>query len=51
MSNHFHLVLFYDPLACETWSAEEVAYRWAEAFRPRLAGQDVEAFELRKQWQ
>lgn len=28
MSNHFHLVVYYDPLACERWSDEEVAQRW-----------------------
>ena len=51
MSNHFHLVLFYDPLACESWSDAEVAYRWSQAFPPRLAEQDAEALDLRKQWQ
>ena len=28
MSNHFHLVARYDPLACWRWSDEEVARRW-----------------------
>jgi len=28
MSNHFHLVVYYDPLACESWSDDEVAERW-----------------------
>ena len=34
MSNHFHLVIFYDPKACESWSDEEVARRWVDAFPP-----------------
>ena len=34
MSNHFHLVVFYDPTACDTWTDEEVAHRWVEAFPP-----------------
>ena len=34
MNNHFHLVLHYDPKACESWSDEEVARRWVEAFPP-----------------
>ena len=34
MSNHFHLVVFYDPKACDTWSDEEVARRWVDAFPP-----------------
>ena len=32
MSNHFHLVIRYDPKACEAWSDEEVARRWCAAF-------------------
>lgn len=28
MSNHFHLVVLYDPLACLEWSDEEVVRRW-----------------------
>ena len=31
MSNHFHLVLRYDPNACLEWSANEVAERWVAA--------------------
>ena len=34
MSNHFHLVVRYDPLACAHWSAEEVAERWVAAVAP-----------------
>ena len=34
MSNHFHLVAIFDPKACETWSDEEVARRWVDAFPP-----------------
>ena len=42
MSNHFHLVVHYDPKACEGWSAEEVAARWVEAFPPTERGAVVE---------
>ena len=38
MSNHFHLVVHYDPKACEGWSDEEVAARWVDAFPPRERG-------------
>ena len=31
MSNHFHLVVYYDPLACLQWSDEEVVERWLAA--------------------
>ena len=34
MDNHFHLVLRYDPRACDSWTAEEVARRWVEATEP-----------------
>lgn len=32
MSNHFHLVVFYDPTAPNRWSDEEVVDRWLIAF-------------------
>ncbi len=32
MSNHFHLVLRYDPTASRTWDDEEVTRRWCAAF-------------------
>jgi len=32
MSNHFHLVVFYDPTAPARWSDEEVVERWLIAF-------------------
>ncbi|MDE0451129.1 MAG: transposase [Gammaproteobacteria bacterium] len=35
MSNHFHIVVHYDPNACLAWSDDEVANRWIEAFPPR----------------
>ena len=34
MSNHFHLVARYDPLACWRWSDEEVMRRWIDALPP-----------------
>lgn len=42
MSNHFHIVLYYDPHACLSWTDEEVAWRWVEAFPPREHGQIVD---------
>ena len=42
MSNHFHLVVHYDPKACEDWSDEEVAERWVEAFPPTERGAVVD---------
>jgi hypothetical protein len=48
MSNHFHLVVFYDPLACESWTDEEVIWRWCEAFpRPGVLN-DPDEVEHRK---
>ena len=32
MSNHFHLVVYYDPTESQSWTAEEVANRWFKAF-------------------
>ncbi len=43
MSNHFHIVLHYDPNACLAWSDEEVARRWTEAFPPRVRQGEVDA--------
>ena len=50
MSNHFHLVVHYDPKACEGWSDEEVAERWVDAFPPTERGAVVEErkFEVRE---
>ena len=39
MSNHFHMVLRYDPKASASWTDEEVAQRYVEAFPPRVKGQ------------
>ena len=43
MSNHFHIVLHYDPNACQVWSDEEVARRWTEAFPPKPRRGDADA--------
>ena len=51
MSNHFHLVLYFDPLACNAWSDSEVADRWSEAFPPRQVRKNVGNLELQKQQQ
>ncbi len=42
MSNHFHLVARYDPLACWRWSDAEVARRWVDAFPPTEKGEVLE---------
>ena len=41
MSNHFHLVVRYDPRACERWTDEDVATRWVDAFPPTERGKSV----------
>lgn len=46
MSNHFHLVVYYDPLACQRWSDEEVADRWLSVCPPRLPGGEVDVLAL-----
>ena len=35
MSNHFHLNVFHDPIACRRWSDEAVADRWLAVSPPR----------------
>ncbi len=51
MSNHFHIVLYYYPLASDTWSDEEVAYRWSEAFPPRPANDNPDELSFLKKVQ
>ena len=46
MSNHFHLVVYYDPLACQRWSDEEAADRWLAICPPRMPGGEVDALAL-----
>ena len=43
MSNHFHIVLHYDPNACQVWSDEGVARRWTEALPPKPRRGDADA--------
>jgi REP element-mobilizing transposase RayT len=48
MSNHFHLIVYYDPLVCFSWDDSEVARRWTEAFPPRVSPdylQDLDAIQ------
>ncbi len=50
MSNHFHLVLFFDPGASSRWTDEEVARRWVDAFPTLVEGSiDLGMQELRYQ--
>jgi len=37
MSNHFHLVVYFDPQESYSWGDEEVADRWLTAFPPPAA--------------
>lgn len=41
LSNHFHLVLYFDPMHCTKWSDDEVASRWVEAFPPKGAAEKL----------
>jgi len=36
MSNHYHLVLYLDPLLPQSWSDEEIAEKWLKAYPSRL---------------
>jgi REP element-mobilizing transposase RayT len=42
MSSHFHMVIYYDPIECDRWTDEEVAFRWVEAFPPTVNGEVLE---------
>ena len=47
MSNHFHLVVYYDPKDAERWSDREVAERWFIAHpAQRPVEKEPEAFDL-----
>ena len=48
MSTHFHMVLRFDPKACEAWTDEEVARRWVEALPLRAKGRVSERRNARK---
>ena len=48
MSNHFHLVVRYDPKAHERWSDEEVARRWVDAFPPPTGDGPIEQAKAEK---
>ncbi|MFT7219200.1 MAG: REP element-mobilizing transposase RayT [Candidatus Azotimanducaceae bacterium] len=37
MSNHFHLVVYFDPQESYRWSDAEVVERWLAAFPPRVS--------------
>lgn len=50
MSNHFHLVIYYDPKAPKTWSDAEVADRWLSVCPPRMKDGTVDSglLEMRR---
>jgi len=53
MSNHFHLVVYYDPEIAETWTDDEVVDRWLLACPPKTCPDitDSENSErLRRLW-
>jgi len=49
MSNHFHLVVHYDPKASGIWSDAEVARRWLDAFPPTENGRVAEELKAERQ--
>lgn len=50
MSNHLHVVTYFDPGVAWAWSPDEVASRWTRLFPVRENGQiDAEATRLRAQ--
>jgi hypothetical protein len=42
MSNHFHLVVYFDPQDSFRWTDEEVAARWLAAFPPNAIARSLE---------
>ena len=42
LSNHFHLVIYFDPTISQNWTDEDVAFRWVEAFPPREGGKTLD---------
>ncbi len=50
MSNHFHLVVYYDPSAPSRWTDDEVADRWLRVCPPKTPDGDIDEgmLELRK---
>lgn len=42
MSNHFHLVIYSDPLAPLSWSDDEVASRWLTSCPPRNSHGEID---------
>ncbi len=42
MSNHFHLVVYFDPIEASRWSDEEVVDRWLNAFPPTVTKSDTD---------
>jgi REP element-mobilizing transposase RayT len=47
MSNHFHLVVFFNPLTARSWSDDEVASRWLHAFPTKIRSHDDPQLLLR----
>jgi len=46
MSNHFHLVLFYDPKAHHRWTDEQVADRWLAVCPPRTWRGEIDILSI-----
>jgi REP element-mobilizing transposase RayT len=43
MSNHFHLIIRYDPLAHQSWTDQKVADRWLSVCPPRFWTGEIDA--------
>ncbi|MBC8270808.1 MAG: transposase [Gammaproteobacteria bacterium] len=46
MSNHFHLVVYFDPQECNRWSDEQVAKRWLAVFPPRMSASTADKQDI-----
>ena len=42
MSNHFHMVIEYDPNAARSWSNKETAERWYNVYPPKLKNGEID---------
>lgn len=51
LSNHFHLVIFSDPLAPLSWSDEDVVNRWLQACPPKTSNGDIDTMRWEKRRQ
>jgi len=50
LDNHLHMLVRLDPDGGDSWSAEEIARRWAKLFPPRNPGKDGKPRGVTKEW-